>query len=464
MKKRLLLIAVAFSVSFVLMGILSLFSIQRLNMYINYSDLMDHSGFVMEKIYDAEKGIRDIDRSERGYMITKDTMYIRFLNNSVDSLRHSIAALRNLTKDNADLQKNITSLNAAVALRVNAARENIHYTDTAAESSPSHFYYDSRQLMLNCSNILHTIHQSESELKATRYKEEYFYEQLTTSSIRWLLIIFCIVTLFLFIILIKELRGRMHFQDELQAKVIDLRRSHSELQEIAYVASHDLQEPLRKIQVFSNMLLYVRSAKNENNYQENLERINNAAMRMQSLIKDLMSLTSLTKIDEARTNIDLNRTLQFIVMDMEQKIREKDAMVEIKLLPPVNGYEQQLKILFNQILDNSLKFSRNGIKTIITVSHDVINGHELESINPNLLNKKFNRITISDNGIGFDQQFITKMFGIFQQLHQQEAGFEGKGIGLALCLRIMANHEGYITAQGEPDMGAKFKLYFPVEN
>ena len=211
------------------------------------------------------------------------------------------------------------------------------------------------------------------------------------------------------------------------------------------------------------MLLYVRSTKNTDNYAENLERINNAAMRMQSLIKDLMSLTSLTKIDEAKTNIDLNRMLQYIVIELEQKIREKDAMVEIKLLPPVNGYEQQLKILFNQILDNSLKFSRNGIKTIITVSHDVINGHELESINPNLMNKRFNRITISDNGIGFDQQFITRMFGIFQQLHQQEDGYEGKGIGLALCLRIMANHEGYITAQGEPDMGAKFKLYFPVE-
>src|SRR6202012_3167177 len=98
MRKRLTLIAVAFSVSFIMMGVLSLFSIERLNTYINYSDLMDHSGFVIEKIYDAEKSLRDIDRGERGYMITRDTMYLRFLNNAIDSMRGSIEDMRELTK------------------------------------------------------------------------------------------------------------------------------------------------------------------------------------------------------------------------------------------------------------------------------------------------------------------------------------------------------------------------------
>ena len=116
------------------------------------------------------------------------------------------------------------------------------------------------------------------------------------------------------------------------------------------------------------------------------------------------------------------------------------------------------------MLDYSLKFTREGIKPVITISYEIINGHELEEINPNLMNRKFYRIICSDNGIGFDNQFISKIFQIFQRLHPQQSKYDGKGIGLAICQRIMANHEGYIMAHGQPQMGAKFKLFFPVED
>ena len=193
MKKRLLLITLAFCISFLIMGALSLFSIERLNKYIAFSNLMDHSGFVLEKIYDAEKNIRDIDRTERGYMITKDTMYLRYLNNSIDSIYFHINQLKLLTSDNPELQKNILALNATVATRVNAVRNNIAYVDTCKSTVLSKYYYDSRLLMLDCSRLLKTIHQSESQTKADRYKDEQFYEQLTTRSIKWLLLIFCLM-------------------------------------------------------------------------------------------------------------------------------------------------------------------------------------------------------------------------------------------------------------------------------
>jgi len=463
MRKRLLLITITFSISFLLMGVLSLFSVDRLNNYIKYSDLMDHSGFVIDKIYDAEKSIRDIDRGERGYMLTKDTMYLRFMNNAVDSLHGYLSVLKALTKDNDSVQQSITNLNASVAFRIGALRNNIAYVDSSQSSVPSKFYYDSRQLMLDCSKILHTMHASESLLKESRYRDELFYEELTTKSIRWLLGIFCLVTLFLFIILVKEFRDRMRYQEELQTKVIDLKRSHAELQEIAYVTSHDLQEPLRKIQVFSNMLLYLGPDDAGEKQRANLERINNSAQRMQSLIKDLMSVTTLTKTDEQKKLTDLNRMLQFILINIDDRIKAREAFVEIKLLPALHVYEQQIKILFGELVENALKFSKAGVKPSITISHDIVFGTELNEINVNLQHKKFHRITVADNGIGFDNQFISKMFGIFQRLHQEEDGYEGKGIGLAICLRVMANHEGYIIADGQPGAGAKFKMYFPVE-
>ena len=111
-----------------------------------------------------------------------------------------------------------------------------------------------------------------------------------------------------------------------------------------------------------------------------------------------------------------------------------------------------------------MKFTRSGVKPVVHISFEIINGHELSGINPNLLDKKFYCITSSDNGIGFDNQFITKIFQIFQRLHTEQSAYEGKGIGLAICQRIMANHEGYIIGHGVPQMGAKFKLFFPLKD
>jgi signal transduction histidine kinase len=466
MRKRLLFIIIAFSVSFISMVALSLFSMERFTTFTNYSDLVDNTNVVISQLYKMELHIRDVDRAERGYMITRDTMYLRFLNNAVDSIYTSISELGKVTADNPKQQNNISLLKSSAALRISAARQNIDYVDTAKTDSLSKYYYESRQLMLECSHTLKRIHDEENRLLAERFKRERFYERLTTDTLEYLLFVFCVITLVLFFIMIKEFKSRIRYQDELQAKIIDLKRSHSELQEIAYAASHDLQEPLRKIQVFSDMLLYRKTENPVPIGAENkliLERINNSAGRMQLLIADLMALTNLANTDEYKTAIDLNRMLPYIISDFDDKIKEKTASVQVQELPVIKGYDHQLKILFGAVLDNSLKFTRNGVHPVITICCDEMNGHELSGINPNLLHKKFYRITCSDNGIGFDNQYITKIFRIFQRLHTEESAYEGKGIGLAICQRIMANHEGYIMAHGETGIGAQFKLFFPVE-
>ena len=462
MKKRLIIIASAFSISFLIMGALSFFSIERLNKYIEYSQLSDKSSYILEKIFTAEKALRDIDRTERGYMITHDTMYVRFLDNAFDSLRNSVEEIKILTRDNTESQRTAVLLSAEITSRINASKDNIKYVDTAHSPTLSRYYYDSRQLMLDCSKSLRKMHTAEDELKAERVEGEKLYEVVTTRTIKWMLLLFCLITLFLLILLIKELSGRMRYQEELQAKVIDLKRSHEELQEIAYVAAHDLQEPLRKIQVFSNMLLYQKTDLIDENNRANLQRINNSANRMQSLITDLSSLTSLTKVDEIKKEIDLNRMLQFILLDIDEKITDRHGTVTVKYLPFIEGFENQLRILFLCLLDNSLKFTRPDTPPVITITSDICTGEGLNAINPNLKHRKFNRIVITDNGIGFEAQFTTKMFQIFQRLHQQESGYEGKGIGLAICQRIMANHEGYIVADGHSQTGAIFRLYFPL--
>ena len=443
---------------------LSLFSMERFTTFTMYSDAVDHTNTVIINMRSADVSLRDMGLNERGYMITHDTMYLHHLDNAIDSIYQIVAKLGKMTEDNPEQQKNIALLKASIAIRIDAVRTNINYVDTSKSTTPSKYYFDSRQQMIECSHILRDMRQAENKLLTERFRGEQIYQALTAKTQKYLLIIFCFITLFLFAMMIKELRGRMIYQEELKAKVIDLRRSHSELQEIAFAASHDLQEPLRKIQVFSNMLLYKNNGNIDQEYKATLDRINTSAGRMQSLISDITSLTSLTNTDERKELTDLSKMLEYILIELGDKIQEKEATVEIQKIPLIKGYETQLRILFKALLDNSLKFTREGIKPVINFSFEITTGHELAFINPNLSNKKFYRITCSDNGIGFDNQYINKIFQIFQRLHPQQSEYEGKGIGLAICQRIMANHEGYIIGHGIPKMGAKFHLFFPAED
>ena len=415
-------------------------------------------------LYKTEVCLKDIDRLERGYILTNDTIYLRPISRTIDSIRPALAELEIITKDNQEQQNNLALLKSDITLRINHARADISYIDSTHSQAASTHYYEGREFMKAANKKLREMHKVENDLLAGRAEQEKFYEHLTTSTLKTLLVVFCLITLVLFVILTKLLLVRMRNQEELQAKVIDLQRSHKELQEIAYVASHDLQEPLRKIQVFSNMLLYQNGNKTDGENTKTLKRINSSANQMQQLINSLTSLTTLTKIDEQKSELHLNRIIQYILIDIEERVKEKDAQIAVNELPEIKGYESQIRILFRALLDNALKFTREGVQPMISITCDIMNGAELAEINPNLQHKKFYCITCADNGIGFDNQYISKIFQIFQRLHTQDSGYSGKGIGLAICQRIMANHEGYVIGQGAPQMGAKFKMYFPIES
>jgi signal transduction histidine kinase len=462
MNRRPGVIVTTFIISFIAMVALSLFSMERFITYTEYSDQVNHTNLVIKKILKTQLDIRDIDRAERGYMVTRDTMYIRFLNNAIDSVQSMITEMRGFIK-NPRQQDNLTLFKSSAALRIAAARSNIAYIDSVGNSTPSRFYFESRQLMIECSGRLNGMLDFQNTSLEERSRNEQFYQNLTTKTLINLLVVFCVITFILFFMMIKELRERVRYQRELQSKVIDLERSHSELKEIAYAASHDLQEPLRKIQVFSDMLSYKRKDYSDEEYSATLSKINSSAGRMQNLISDLMSLTSLIKIEELKKPVELNRMLQFILIDIEEKVQEKGATVEVQSLPEIQGYENQMKILFKALLDNSLKFTREGVRPEVVINCEIRTGAELLEINPNLEQKKFYCICCSDNGIGFENKYISKIFRIFQRLHNEDSNYEGKGIGLAICQRIMANHEGYIIANGTPGAGAEFKLFFPVE-
>jgi PAS domain S-box-containing protein len=265
----------------------------------------------------------------------------------------------------------------------------------------------------------------------------------------------------------RDLTERKKADEALQASTAQielknnaLERLNKELSSFTFVASHDLQEPLRKI------LTYTLQMEKQEGFpvhaKAHLEKIKNTTARMQNLINDLLSYSHISNDKTKSEAVDLNEILQGVKNDLEVSINEKRAVIEPSMLPVLNGVRFQFHQLFLNLLSNSLKFSKEDEPPVIKIKARIINGPPLSGDIP-LSSNKYHQITITDNGIGFDSSFSTKVFEPFERLHPKHE-YSGTGIGLAIVKRVMQNHNGIVTADGEVNKGASFKLFFPFEN
>lgn len=460
MKRRFRLIIIAFSISFTLVAALTIYALKQFTSLEDYSNQVDHTNKVITQLYEIENAIKDLDINERGFMITRDSNYISEVFKVYFNILPTTESLKQLIKEDRQQIDNRTLLRAAIYQRLTALKNNLTYIDTATTDTVSDYYFEGKKAKKESLDYLNSMRHREYNLLEERFKIKTHFQQIAYNIIQYLFTVLGILTVILFIILIRELKTRMSYQDELQNKIVDLNRSHMELEQITHAISHDLQEPLRKIQIFSDRLLYMKKDMDDDSLIT-LERINHAASRMHELIDDLVDLTSLIK-EESVEKVNLNQVVNNVLHELDERIQMKQASVFVEALPEINGLPRQLSLLFKSLLDNALKFSKESVKCAVSIRYDKVHGEELAGINPNLATHSFDRITVADNGIGFDNKFISKMFQIFQRLHNQESRYAGKGIGLAICQRIMVNHGGYILAYGHTGIGATFKLYFPT--
>lgn len=239
----------------------------------------------------------------------------------------------------------------------------------------------------------------------------------------------------------------------------NLKRTNDELAQFAYIASHDLQEPARKISTFTEMLR--RSLDRIEPRTENLlEKIERASIRMLSLIRDVLAVSQLAKGDQAYVQIDLNTVVTSALEDFELFIEEKQAAIYKEQLPVIEGIAIQMNQLFNNLLSNALKFNVKGRKPEIHIRTNQLSPKEVSDrrLHPH---KIYHRISVIDNGIGFRQENSGQIFDIFQRLHAKE-DYHGTGIGLAMCRKICQNHNGDIYATSTPGEGAAFHVILPI--
>ena len=251
----------------------------------------------------------------------------------------------------------------------------------------------------------------------------------------------------------QEIKERERAEKGLKIFTAKLERSNRDLQDFAYIASHDLQEPLRKVQAFGDRLKVKCSEDLSEQGRDYLERMQNAAKRMQSLITDLLTYSRVSTKTESFAPVNLAEITREVLSDLEVRIEELKGEVIMSDLPVIEADPTLMRQLLQNLIGNALKFHTKETPAI-TIQGELLNGHESTA--------SLCRISVKDNGIGFDDKYSDRIFGVFQRLHGRNE-YKGTGVGLAVCRKIAERHGGNITAKSKPGQGATFIVTIPVK-
>jgi PAS domain S-box-containing protein len=274
------------------------------------------------------------------------------------------------------------------------------------------------------------------------------------------------------VILFKDISERKQTEDAFAKKAAELTRSNSELEQFAFVASHDLQEPLRKIQAFGDRLKIKCESLESKDAKDYLERMQSAAARMQTLINDLLTFSRVIRSSQPFVPVDMNAITREVLGDLEVRIEKTGAKICLGQLPTVHADPTQMRQLMQNLISNALKFQPAKSTPVVKIEGRIIDSPQAvwsakpaaagQTATATMAPAHVCELTIQDNGIGFDEKYVDKIFAVFQRLHGRTE-YEGTGVGLAVCRRITDRHGGTIVAKSKPGEGATFIVTLPAQ-
>ena len=460
-----------------------------------------HTYEVILALGELQSTVLNAETGQRGYLLTGDARFLEPYKEAVAQVDRRLRLLNDLVSDNSVQLKNWTELQPLVQHRLDTLAHVLEIQNTkGAKTARSELLAGKGRLAME--RVLEKLNQMEDEerrLLNVRNGESKtaFWTAVVAGTISTLLGLLLAITGYVLLLrdtqirnkaaadlqaandrledrvkertqtitkMVETLRGEIevrsaaelaarHFADELQ-------RSNRELEQFAAVASHDLQEPLRKIQAFADRLQSHSHEQLGEKGQDYLERILNSALRMRRLIDDLLAYSRVTTKGMSFTSVNLNYVVQEVISDLEVRLQQTGGAIECGELPVILADPLQIRQLFQNLLANALKFHRPNIPPRVAISSEVVPSHRSNGEKEHGLQIQ---LTIRDNGVGFEPAYRERIFELFQRLHGRDQ-YEGTGIGLAICKKIMERHGGTISAESKPGEGTTFIVLLPFSD
>ncbi len=451
-----------FGITLLILIILSVTFFKRAENISTSSEMVDHTYKVINICNEIKNNLNETESSTRGFLLTADSVLHNSYIHSVSNIKPLLDSIRKLTEDNSGQQKNISRLQGWTTLRLNYLQQviDLRHGDSLLIKKK---VLQGKNAMDSCSVIFGDIKKEEYRLLDIRDRERQNYMYAAPRYFSLVFIFSFIIFIISFLVISSELKRKIEYQKELERKLMELHRLNSDLQEFSFIASHNLQEPLRKIRVFSNLLITKHIKHLDSETSQVIKRIDASAAKMHGLMNDFIDFINIHNTDEPISLVDIKNIIEEAAASFKNDINAQPFSVVTGDLLKIRGYPNQLTVLFKCLLDNAIKFSKKDIAAEIKISGEKIPLKDMPQIDANILKSPYYRITVADNGIGFDNIFSGKIFKLFQQLDNEDTGDIAKGAGLAIAEHIMINHHGFVTAEGKTDEGAIFYLYFPIE-
>jgi signal transduction histidine kinase len=464
-------IVAGFSITIILVAILlALYTIIDNYHSLSYLDKAYGTTSRIDRIYSI---LKYAEKQQRAYLITNTINLGKTHDAARKELDLEFADLYDILKDEKEQQVNLASLRREINMKMAILAQGEKYleSDSLINDSLKKILQRGDYIMDKTRETISQMKRTES-IRFSSLRERTFTKSALsilliaiTSGISILLLVSILIALRREHVSKTQVEKKLKMSEHrLQQQVHMLNISNKELERFAYVASHDLEEPLRKINSFSDKIQIKLNGYPDEEVMDSLKRLNGSVHRMRVLISDLLNYSRVTRALDTHENVNLNAVLKQIVEDLELTIVSKKALVEVEPLAAIKGNNTQIRQLFQNLLSNALKFCDKPAPRV-KVSGRYYTNEEVkqqdwaqEFVGKH---KRYYCIFVEDNGIGFELQYLKQIFVIFQRLHGRSE-YEGTGIGLAICKRIVENHDGFITAESEVGKGTRFIVLLPV--
>ncbi len=412
--------------------------------------------------------VQEVETGTRGYMLTHELRYLNPRETALPQISDHLDSIRMMTAGHgAFIRQQVDTLMLQVRAKLMMASKQLQLTNAGLMNNRDTvrlYLATGRERMKAVRRTVAVIQRAEAERLAQQTN------QAERSYRKTQLLIFALssLTFFALIALYRMLKDELHrrqqnedqlreYEVRLREQIRQLETSNEELERFAYVASHDLQEPLRKIRSFATLIVARHGNALEQEGNTYVHKIASSADRMSKLIKDLLDFSRISNHREEPELVSLDDIVRYVLDDQELHIKGLAANVVIDKLPTVQAVAGQMDHLFANLISNALKFTRPGVTPSLQISARIADLTQYPKLADN---RTYYEICVTDNGIGFDEKYLDHIFKVFQRLHGKSA-FDGTGIGLAICKRIVMAHEGHITARSQPGVGTTFILILP---